>query len=51
MWDYGDSSPPVRVTGISKAKKMFHTYKEHGEFNVTVTANNSVGLDTTKIVV
>ncbi|KAK3746724.1 hypothetical protein QZH41_018763 [Actinostola sp. cb2023] len=51
VWDFGDSTPPVIGTGIKKSKNKTHTFKQHGKFNVTVTANNSVGQDSARTVV
>ncbi|XP_031549570.1 VPS10 domain-containing receptor SorCS1-like [Actinia tenebrosa] len=51
LWDFGDGSKPINVTGITKAQKQNHTFTDHGSFNVTVTASNSMGTTSTRIAV
>lgn len=50
-WDFGDGSVPSVLTGISSAQQVSHNYTKHGAFNVSVSANNSVGMASTKTVI
>ena len=43
-WDFGDGSPLVNQTGLSRAKKVSHAYVKNGHYVVTVTAVNNAGL-------
>jgi hypothetical protein len=51
VWDFGDNTAPINATGIKNAQRQNHTFTTHGGFNVTVTATNSVGQTSTKVVV
>jgi len=43
VWDFGDGSPVYNVTGFSRAKRVSHKFNKHGQFTVTLTAENIAG--------
>lgn len=44
IWNFGDGSQGLNVTGLSKAKRVSHVFQQHGDFVVTVAATNKAGM-------
>ena len=50
-WDFGDNSEVVAVKGLNNAKSQTHVFKKHGQFTVSVRAENKAGKAVDEIII